>query len=190
MKVLWIVTAGFLIVVVSVLGVWRFGAVAFVSDVPGAATKAIGALLAVTLLIERSLAAINAAVFGTPKKMDEARLKDLELGVDLKVEKPEDARNSAKLARDNIAKIEGKEQQVRVALGFAFAVLASAAGVRTLSALLMIDASGGLPDGTQKDLCHMIDIILAAGLITGGSNGLAQLLQVIRDGIKPRPKFL
>jgi len=71
-----------------------------------------------------------------------------------------------------------------------FAALVSAAGARTLSALLMINGAGGLPDGTQKDLAHAVDIILTAGLITGVSNRLALLLQTITNGLKPPSKFL
>jgi hypothetical protein len=54
----------------------------------------------------------------------------------------------------------------------------------------MIDDAGGLAEGKQKDFAHAMDIILTAGLIAGGSNGLNQLLQIIRSGMTPPPKLL
>jgi len=36
----------------------------------------------------------------------------------------------------------------------------------------------------------MVDIVLTAGLIAGGSNGLAELLQLIKQGLKPPSKLL
>ena len=82
MRALWVLAAAFMIAVAGLLGVWAFGAIPFVSDVTGAATKLIASLLIVTLFTERSLAAINAAVFGPIEKMEISRLRDLEVRIE------------------------------------------------------------------------------------------------------------
>jgi len=182
-RAIWIIAAVILAFIVCLLSIWKFGAVPFVHDVPGAATKVIGSLLVITLFTERSLAAINAAFFGADKKEYEAALRGHDAGVTLTPEQ-------IKSARTGLTEIAIKEEAVRIAFGFCFAVLVSAGGVRTLAALLMIDGDDGMQDGNQKNLMHMVDIALTAGLIAGGSNGLAQLLQIIKDGLKPPPKLL
>jgi len=187
MKGLWIFTSIFIVAFATLLGIWHFGAVPFVSDVPAAATKLIASLLIITLFTERSLAAINAAAFGKQQKLYESEIRDLEIGLELDPLQQASAQAEAKTYRTKLAELAGQEEKVRIAVGFAFAVLISAAGVRTLSALVMIDA---LADGTQKSLAHMVDIVLTAGLIAGGSNGLAELLQLIKQGLKPPSKLL
>jgi len=187
MKSLWIFTSIFIVAFAALLGIWRFGGVPFVSDVPAAATKLVASLLIVTLFTERSLAAINAAVFGGKQKLYESKIRDLDIGLELGTLQPVNAQADAKIYRTNLAVLAGQEEKVRIAIGFAFAVLISAAGVRTLSALVMID---GLEDGTQKNLAHMVDILLTAGLIAGGGNGLAELLQLMKQGLKPPSKLL
>jgi hypothetical protein len=190
MRALWILAAAFMIAVAGLLGVWTFSATPFVSDVTGAATKLIASLLIVTLFTERSLAAINAAVFGPVEKMEISRLRDLEVRIESGAADGPSLLDQVKVIRDKLAEISGKQERVRVVIGFVFAVLISSAGIRTLSALLMVDGAGGLADGEQKDFAHAIDIILTAGLIAGGSNGLNQLLQIIRNGMTPPSRLL
>jgi hypothetical protein len=172
------------------LGIWNFGAVPFVSDVPNAATKVVASLLVVTLFTERCLAAINAAFFGAKKKPHETKLRELEVALDINALTPKEVHDQSQTPRNALAEFAKAEEAIRIAFGFCFAVLVSTAGVRTLAALVMIDGSGGMPDGFQKSLAHMLDIALTAGLIAGGSDGLAKLLQLIKDGLKPPPKLL
>jgi len=140
MKSLWIFTSIFIVAFATLLGIWHFGAVPFVSDVPAAATKLVASLLIVTLFTERSLAAINAAVFGGKQKLYESEIRDLDIGLELGTLQRANAQADAKKYRTKLAELAGQEETVRIAVGFAFAVLISAAGVRTLSAIVMIDA--------------------------------------------------
>jgi hypothetical protein len=190
MRILWILATAFMTAVAGLLGVWTFSAIPFVSDVTGAATKLIASLLIVTLFTERSLAAINAAVFGPVEKMEISRLRDLEVRIESGAADGPSVLDQVKVIRDKLAEVSGKQERIRVVIGFIFAVMISSAGIRTLSALLMVDGAGGLADGEQKDFVHAIDIVLTAGLIAGGSNGLNQLLQIIRNGMTPPPKLL
>jgi hypothetical protein len=189
MKSLWILTAIFIVAFAALMGIWKFAAVPFVADVPTAATKVVASLLVVTALTERSLAAINAAVFGKPKKLLEADLRNLELDREHDVVPVEDFQVAANKVRFRLAEIGAEEESIRIAIGFAFAVLVSTAGVRALSALVMFDGANGLENGIQKSLAHIVDILVTAGLIAGGSNGLAELLKIIKEGLKPAPKL-
>lgn len=191
---------GILIVVLFGLflaGFWKWAGATFVSDVPAAAAKLIASLIVITLLIERSIAAINSVIFQPEKKRLETKVRETESLI-VRREIPDDkmaAQMTAKIAesRETLATIAGEEDKNRAILGFAFALLVCAAGVRTLSSLLQIDPSGGtagLSDEFQRYLAHGVDVILTAGLIAGGSDGLAKLLQIIKDAMTPPPKPL
>lgn len=172
----------------AVWAVWHFefGALAFVSDVPTAAIKVVTSLVILTLLIERSLAVINAAVFGEEKRKQEDALRKVKFDfeVDLQAGKdPGDVKRDAGCALKALREIADKEEKVRIVIAVPVAFFLSAVGVRTLSALMMID---GVPEGIQKQALLGADIVLTAGLIAGGSHGLAQLLKLINDALKPK----
>ncbi len=190
MRALWILSAIVAVAFAAALGVWSYAAIPFVDDVPAAATRVIAALVVITVIVERSLAAINAGVFGPSRASQIAKLRDLEIKKDLGAMAAPAIAEAAEQPRAAIVAIGIREEQARLAIGYLLAFLISAAGVRTLSALLRIDGAGGLPEGMQKSLVHALDIIVTAGLIAGGSNGLAQLLQAIRNGLKPPPALL
>lgn len=68
-----------------------------------------------------------------------------------------------------------KREKVRVIVGFIFAVALSVAGMRTLNGLVESP-----PTGIQLDAFRVLDIVLTAGLLAGGSNGLAQIIEILR----------
>ncbi len=191
---------GILIVVLLGLflaGFWKWTGATFVPDVPAAAAKLIASLIVITLLIERSIAAISSVIFQPEKRSLETKARETEglIGRRAFLDDKEAAQMAKEIAesRQKLATIAGEEDKNRAILGFAFALLVCAAGVRTLSSLLQIDPStgtAGLSDEFQRYLAHGVDVILTAGLIAGGSDGLAKLLQIIKDGMTPPPKPL
>jgi len=85
-----------------------------------------------------------------------------------------------KEAFDKLKVIADKEEKVRIVIVIPLALFVSAFGVRTMSALMEIEM---VRDSFQKYVLHAADIVLTASLIAGGSNGIAQFLQIIKDAI-------
>ena len=73
--------------------------------------------------------------------------------------------------------IEAKQDRLRLELGFLFSLLISAVGVRTLEALLNVDAAG--LSNHQAGAFRAADILLTAGLIAGGSSGINSIADLI-----------
>jgi len=169
------------------VGQFEFAAVAFVADVPTAAIKVVTSLLILTLLIERSLAIINTTLFGREKRKLEDALRKVKFDfeVDLEAGKdPGDVKGAAWGALKALREIADKEEKLRIVIAVPVAFFLSAVGVRTLSALMMIN--GVAAESIQGQALLGADIVLTAGLIAGGSNGLAQLLKLINDALKPK----
>jgi hypothetical protein len=64
--------------------------------------------------------------------------------------------------------------------GFGLGLAISIAGVRTLNSLVTPD-SYALLTISQKNFFDLVDVLITAGLICGGSNGLHSILQVFID---------
>jgi hypothetical protein len=64
--------------------------------------------------------------------------------------------------------------------GLALGIAISLAGVRTLNPLITPD-SYALLSASQKNFFDLVDVLITAGLISGGSNGLHSILQVFID---------
>jgi len=144
-------------------------------------------LLILTLLIERSLAIINTTLFGREKRKLEDALRKVKFDfeVDLEAGKdPGDVKGAAWGALKALREIADKEEKLRIVIAVPVAFFLSAVGVRTLSALMMIN--GVAAESIQGQALLGADIVLTAGLIAGGSNGLAQLLKLINDALKPK----
>lgn len=122
-----------------------------------------GALFVIALFIERFMATVNALVFG--EKQREAELALL-------------AGEDQPVALRQLSDVLGKKERLRLLLGFVAGVFASAAGARTLEGLL--DLSKG---SMQNPLVLPVDVLLTAGLLAGGSNGLAYLVEVLKERI-------
>jgi hypothetical protein len=124
----------------------------------------ITAILAVTLFVERGLAAINAIIFGEPQRAAEIQLS---VGAAAGVRAMSDV-------------LQMKER-VRLLGAFIAGLFISAAGVRTLEGLIQTNGS----NVAVNSMLFPVDIVLTAALIAGGSNGLAFLGQVAKDRLAP-----
>lgn len=136
----------------------------FVTPIWDPAIAVVTALFITTLLVERSMAVINALLFG-----DEQRAAELQL---LGLAAPAPGANPAQA----IASVHKWKERLRLLLGFVAGLFVSAAGVRTLQNLLT---------ATNNPWLNGVDVVLTAGLIAGGSNGLAFLLQILKDRATP-----
>jgi len=64
---------------------------------------------------------------------------------------------------------------VRLVFGFAVALIVSAVGVSTLTAMLDVD---GL-SSQQRAVFRAVDILLTAGLLSGGTSGISAIPEVL-----------
>lgn len=137
-------------------------------DMLSAGVNAATALFVIALFLERSLAVINALLFGKEKKEAEAEIASAE-----RLATPV-ALTAAEVRLSHIA---AHEERVRVGLGLLTATVVSAAGVRSLTALM---SPPTVITGQQYALFLVADVLLTAGLLAGGSNGLAALIDILR----------
>ncbi|CAN5403211.1 hypothetical protein BH10PSE14_BH10PSE14_39520 [soil metagenome] len=121
-----------------------------------AGANVIANLLVIAMVLERALAAFNALFFGD--EVSSAR-EDM-------VANP----NSRALES-----VDLKRERARLILGLAAGFVISAAGVRTLADLV----APPQPDFSAAQAA--VDICLTAGLLAGGSNGLARLVDVLKE---------
>lgn len=156
---------------------WRV--LAYAEDMPVEAGKVAGALFVVAVFLERALAVLNDLLFA-------------EKTVDLETKLSVTAAETGSLdstdvieAEWNLLALEETKQRLRLGVGFVVACLIAGAGVRTFTGLL--DLSG--LTGNQRTLLNIMDILLTAGLLAGGSNGLAKIIDIFRkrvDGARLR----
>jgi hypothetical protein len=130
-----------------------------------AAASAVGALLVISLLIERAMATLNALIFGEQQRTAEIQLLE---------------GSSPETSMTDLADVLGKKERLRLLIGFVAGVFASAAGARTLEGLFDLSKV----DPATNVLLFPVDVLLTAGLLAGGSNGLAYLLQVLKERIQ------
>jgi hypothetical protein len=135
------------------------GGLAFVQNMNEAAVKLIGALLVVTPFVERSLAAINAAVFGKKRELIETKLLNARLAP-AAIPSDKALTASADKAREDLADVAGDEERSRVIFGYLFALLISSAGVRTLQSLVVFPSS----ETVQASVGHVMDIAIDSGV--------------------------
>jgi hypothetical protein len=136
------------------------------------AAKVAGALFVVALFLERSLAVLLHLIFAedTVDMMSNLRVKAAKADFN-------STDKAVATSRWEIGVLEEKKDRVRLGVGFVAAVLIASAGVRTFTGLL--DFTDVI--GNQRVLLDTMDILLTAGLLAGGSNGLAILINVLRD---------
>jgi hypothetical protein len=123
------------------------------------------ALFVITLFVERSMAVVYALIWGEAQREALLRLHQAATG-----DKTERKNAEAALAEELSFK-----ERVRILLTFICGLFISAAGVRTLEGLLTLKDPG--------DFVYVVDVVLTAGLIAGGSNGLAWLIQTLKARI-------
>jgi hypothetical protein len=117
------------------------------------------ALIAVSLFVERGMTVVNAILHGEEQR-------NVELGLADGTRSPQD-----------LARVLGAKERVRLLGAFIAALFVSAAGVRTLEGLL----DTNVVNHQANPLLIPVDVVLTASLIAGGSNGLAYLLQVAKE---------
>jgi hypothetical protein len=123
-----------------------------------AGATVIGSLLVVALILERALAAFNQLLFGGEQAdTRQATVSD------------------PNAQRAALERIDVKRERARLILGLTAGFFISAAGVRTLAGLV------ATPLPTFSAVQTAVDICLTAGLLAGGSNGLAKLVDVLKE---------
>lgn len=154
----------FALVVIVALSAKSFVAgYAFQDDMIKAATATVTALLVTTLVVERGLAALNAILFGEPQRAAELKIAG--------------TADEKKQGLKDLSVVFKYKERLRILGAFMAGLFVSAAGVRTLEGLLDTKAAGAAGNG----YLFPVDVVLTAALIAGGSNGLAFLLQLLKD---------
>jgi hypothetical protein len=133
-----------------------------------AAERAIGvstALLAITVFVERALAvALDPIVASEEPGLREQLIlaPPRNLGAEL----------------TKITKLQRKREDWRILLGVVLGLILALAGVRTLANLLEVQQTAGFPPPSsfQSSLFAGLDILVTAGLIAGGSAGIAGII--------------
>jgi len=78
-------------------------------------------------------------------------------------------------AGKDLANVTWKQSRVRLVFGFAVALIVSAVGVSTLTAMLEV---GGL-SSQQRAVFRAVDILLTAGLLSGGTSGISAITELL-----------
>ena len=171
-----------LLVAATALFLWAMDAriiagLAYQPNMAATAASLIGALLIVTLVVERAAAFVNALVFG-----EEERQAEYE-----RIQAAKTNSDSAP-AEAKLKKVLDKKARLRLLLSFGIGLFISAAGVRTLEGLLVVTAAPNQPPVNVGSLLHPVDVVITAALIAGGSKALAFLAAVLRDLAAPPPQ--
>jgi hypothetical protein len=163
----WLVAAAFLAIVaiVAINAAQIAPGRVFQTNMPQAGASVALGLLVVTLFVERSAAVVNALLFGDAQRTADLALRDAQ-GSDVGP------------AHRDMAAVMTRKERVRLLFSFAAGILISTAGVRTLQGLLAIATPAEPP---LSPLFQAVDVVLTAGLVAGGSNGLAFLVQLLKD---------
>lgn len=74
-----------------------------------------------------------------------------------------------------LSKVETRRADLRLRIGFVFALIISAVGIRTLAPLFTLDSV----DTEQSYAFRAADILLTAGLIAGGSTGINAIAELL-----------
>lgn len=151
----WLISLGALICAIVASSYGKTG-LDFKEKIMEAAADSVTALVVAALFLERSLSVINNLLFGT-------ETIHLERGAGM----------GNRGALEALSVIDDKKEKLRLSLGFLAAVLISAAGVRALQNLFKTPPT--------DHLFITCDIVLTAGLLAGGSNGLGQLLAILKE---------
>lgn len=138
-------------------------------DMPAAGVEVAMALFVVALFLERGLAVLNGLLFPEAAAAERDIVDPTVTGDDLK------------RTQERLDGIEAGKTRVRMAAGFVFALVIAAAGARTLQAL-MVPPDAKLAG--QLALFRGADIVLTAGLLAGGSEGLARIIDALKTPIE------
>lgn len=173
-KVIALCVVGFGIAISIVLASKLSSPISYKRDMISAGSAVASALFVVAAFLERTLAIINSLIFGAGKNDAENELI---------IQTNPDLRNKA---ITKLKEIQTGEEQVRIAVGFLFSLLISAAGVRALGGLL--DVPSPIPDNQieRYTFFNWVDVLLTAGLLAGGSNGLAMIVELLKKAVQTK----
>ena len=132
------------------------GALVYYDDMLGAGTKVAGALFVTAVLLERSLAVLNSLLSTEEERAASMGFVDAEM---VRI----------------LAAAKVREANVRLAVGFLVAVFVSAAGIRALEPLVK-----SVPAGAHSTFFYTVDVVITAGLLAGGSNALAEIIDIFK----------
>lgn len=160
----------------------RFTGIPYQIDMTGAATQLAGALFVVTLFVERSTAVLNSIWFSESIRQAKA-IKSVEMTQWISAESRHETLPTPLLKSiEALTRIEAQQEKVRSGAGFIIATFVSAAGVRTLQFLQILPAANSSEvQSFQYAVYHAADILITAGLISGGSNGLHNIIDLLSN---------
>ncbi len=151
-------------------------------------TQLLLSLILVSLFLERTIEVFITIWRGPQARQLEANVRahQVRMAALSKSNEPDReismAQTSQALDAANQAAVQHKSATRGWALwaGMGLGMAISLAGVRTLSSLVTPD-SYALLSVQQKNFFDLVDVVITAGLIAGGSNGLHSILQVFMD---------
>ena len=159
-------------------GLLHFVGINYRNDIVGEATKLVGALTVITTFVERSTAVLGTIWFGEQIAVARARTEVAEQLVRVD---PADERLRHELLSSSVdlAQREADKARMRTWAALFIALLVSAAGVRTLERLQNLEAVAASLSVLQLGVYRSTDILITAGLIAGGSAGIAAIADLI-----------
>ncbi|WP_263556467.1 hypothetical protein [Paucibacter sp. B2R-40] len=175
---------GFLLVAVLMLAYWAafngFIGIKYKTDILTVGSNLIASLFVVAVFVERSTAVLNSIWFGaalreaeTQERLARIAWSHANFGAEFL--------DKMKPAAQTLATVEAKRDKAQAWAALFIALGVSAAGLRTLEVLQDV-VPASLPV-FQLVFYHLIDIVLTAGLIAGGSAGIAAITDLLRKYI-------
>lgn len=161
----------------------------YVGNISDAAASLVASLTIIAVIMERALAVINSAWLAEESEAARAQMRSALTRAALLQKAPagllsaddiRDVLTDVDTAVADDAAVEAKKKRIRVVVGFLFGLAISAAGVRSLAALVEPDPTDVL---SQINLFNAVDIVVTAALLAGGSDGMAKLAQLLRIAI-------
>ena len=166
--------------IIAVAATNNFGGIKFQDDIGGAATKLVTALLVVTIFVERSTAVLASMWFAP----DIAKARAVQATAHLRNDIVAD--DSATMS---IALLVAQQNQSRQLFALIIAALVAVVGPRTLQALLVFPPSDSVAKAlvsvTQTQAFYAVDMLITAGLIAGGSDGIHQIANLLAQIFNP-----
>jgi hypothetical protein len=158
--------------------VLHFVGINYRNDIVGEATKLVGALTVITTFVERSTAVLGTIWFEDRIAVARARVAVAE---QLARDDPaaEEHREELRASAVAFAQLEAEKARMRAWAALFIALLVSAVGVRTLERLQNLEGVAASLSVLQLGLYRSTDILITAGLIAGGSAGIAAIAGLI-----------
>jgi hypothetical protein len=170
------------IVLVGLLNWDSRSAARFAGNITEEAPKVVTSLTVIAIFMERALAVINSAWLGEQSERARAAVRAAVAAKGPGLVERSEAYGMLRAALMTEAELEARKRRLRVVIGFLFGLVISAAGIRTLAGLAIPQAQ--VPVTPDVDLFNFVDIILTAGLLAGGSEGMAKLATLIRAAVE------